>query len=211
MSGRGGRGGARGRGAGRGGFAGTLPTGLTFADIQQMSREGSALYPEMKPPVMTEASEKEKKIAQIQIEFTAGLQKSEYYVVESTKSTGKNTNIEINRRLPKLKPSDLHAPFFPAEMFEAYFNPKKKAKARRRSSQKKKLNLDAMLEDDENNDSEKDGSDNAGSQGEPDYDTQEEYDNDYADNYFDNGEGEDFDDLGDGHGRDDGGGGGDYE
>lgn len=36
----------------------------------------------------------------------------------------------------------------------------------------------------------------------------EEYDNDYAENYFDNGEGDDFDDLGGGGGGDDGGGGG---
>jgi DNA-directed RNA polymerase III subunit RPC7 len=37
----------------------------------------------------------------------------------------------------------------------------------------------------------------AGSQvAEEDYDVDEEYDNDYAENYFDNGEGDDFDDLG---------------
>lgn len=40
-----------------------------------------------------------------------------------------------------------------------------------------------------------------------DYDVDEEYDNDYAENYFDNGEGDDFEDLG-GGGGDDGGGGG---
>ena len=39
-----------------------------------------------------------------------------------------------------------------------------------------------------------------------DYDVEEEYDNDYAENYFDNGEGDDVDDLG-GGGGDDGGGG----
>ena len=38
-----------------------------------------------------------------------------------------------------------------------------------------------------------------------DYDVEEEYDNDYAENYFDNGEGDDVDDLG-GGGGDDGGG-----
>lgn len=46
--GRGGRGGGRGGiGGGRGGFgAGNLPPmGLTFADIQSMSREATALYP----------------------------------------------------------------------------------------------------------------------------------------------------------------------
>ena len=36
----------------------------------------------------------------------------------------------------------------------------------------------------------------------------EEYDNDYAENYFDNGEGDDFDGLGDGGGGDEGFGGG---
>ena len=34
----------------------------------------------------------------------------------------------------------------------------------------------------------------------------EEYDNDYAENYFDNGEGDDMDDLGGGGGEDAGGG-----
>lgn len=42
---------------------------------------------------------------------------------------------------------------------------------------------------------------------ESDYDVEEEYDNDYAENYFDNGEGDDLDDLGGGGGGDDGGGG----
>ncbi|GAW05165.1 hypothetical protein LENED_007005 [Lentinula edodes] len=112
---------------------------------------------------------------------------------------------------PALKRSDLHAPFFPSEIFEAYFNPKKKSKARKQAGQKRKLNLDEMLDDDETNESAQEGSDAGGSQGEPDYDTEEEYDNDYADNYFDNGEGENFDDLGDGGGGDDGGIGGDYD
>lgn len=44
-----GRGGGRGgRGGGRGGFGGAAtlpPMGLTFADIQNMSREATALYP----------------------------------------------------------------------------------------------------------------------------------------------------------------------
>lgn len=42
--------------------------------------------------------------------------------------------------------------------------------------------------------------------GEEDYDVDEEYDNDYAENYFDNGEGED-DDLAGAGGGDEGGGG----
>ena len=48
----------------------------------------------------------------------------------------------------------------------------------------------------------------AGSQlAEEDYDVDEEYDNDYAENYFDNGENDDNDDLGGGGGADEGGGG----
>jgi DNA-directed RNA polymerase III subunit RPC7 len=47
----------------------------------------------------------------------------------------------------------------------------------------------------------------AGSQvAEEDYDVDEEYDNDYAENYFDNGEADDFDDLGGGGGDPSGGG-----
>lgn len=41
---------------------------------------------------------------------------------------------------------------------------------------------------------------------ESDYDVDEEYDNDYAENYFDNGEGDDMDDLGGGAGGEEGGG-----
>lgn len=52
--------------------------------------------------------------------------------------------------------------------------------------------------------SEEEGSDNGSQPEEEDYDVDEEFDNDYAENYFDNGEGDDMDDLGDG-----GGGGGD--
>ena len=85
----------------------------------------------------------------------------------------------------------------------------------------KKLNLDDMIdENDEVNSflgnptrslltanqvkSEEEGSDNGSQPEEEDYDVDEEFDNDYAENYFDNGEGDDMDDLGDG-----GGGGGD--
>lgn len=48
----------------------------------------------------------------------------------------------------------------------------------------------------------------AGSQAaEEDYDVEEEYDNDYADDYFDNGEGDDLEDLGGGGAGDPSGGG----
>ena len=48
MSRGGGRGGRGWRGGGRGGFGGASnlpPMGLTFTDIQNLSREASALYP----------------------------------------------------------------------------------------------------------------------------------------------------------------------
>jgi hypothetical protein len=48
MSRGGGRGGRGWRGGGRGGFSGASnlpPMGLSFADIQNLSREASALYP----------------------------------------------------------------------------------------------------------------------------------------------------------------------
>lgn len=48
MSRGGGRGGRGGRGGGRGGFGGASnlpPMGLTFADLQNLSREATALYP----------------------------------------------------------------------------------------------------------------------------------------------------------------------
>ena len=50
------------------------------------------------------------------------------------------------------------------------------------------------------NKSEEERTDNGSQLEEEDYDVDEEFDNDYAENYFDNGEGDDMDDLGDGGG-----------
>ncbi|KIL61051.1 hypothetical protein M378DRAFT_167398 [Amanita muscaria Koide BX008] len=98
-SGRGGRGSGR-----RGGFGGSsnpLPMGLTFSDIQNMSREATALYPvcdrpsapassyPRRLPVFTQPSEEEKQVAQLQLGFANRLKSSPYYIVEKTKSTGK--------------------------------------------------------------------------------------------------------------------------
>ncbi|ESK86394.1 hypothetical protein Moror_4987 [Moniliophthora roreri MCA 2997] len=216
MSGRG-RGGGRGGRGGRGGFGGSSnlpPMGLTFADIQAMSREQTALYPPMRPPVLTEYSEREKRITQLQIGFTHRLRKSPYYVVEPTKSNELPRYSDKYRpsvaAQPRLKKQDLHAPFFPTEIFEGYFNPKKTLKARKAIIQKKRLEIDNMMdEDEEQTKSDEEGS--GDSQGAvSDYDAEEEYDNDYAFNYFDNGEGDDMDNLGDGGGGDEGGG-GDYD
>ncbi|KAJ3500147.1 hypothetical protein NLJ89_g9921 [Agrocybe chaxingu] len=190
--------------------------GLTFADLQNLSREATALYPPRELPIFTEPTHEEKRIAELQLAYAARMRKSEYYVTEKPKTT------ELERYSDKYRPSvaarpelqrdRLHQPFFPAEVFDGYFYPKRrKKKISRRSTGKPKLNLDALgdeVDEGEKSDGERS---EAGSQEAPDYDVDEEYDNDYAENYFDNGEGDDMDDLGDGRGGDDGGGGGDYD
>ncbi|EIW54986.1 uncharacterized protein TRAVEDRAFT_51114 [Trametes versicolor FP-101664 SS1] len=188
--------------------------GLTFADIQSLSREESALYPPLEPlPLLTEYNEEEKRIAELQIGFATRLRNSAYYIVENTKTTELPRYSDKYRpspaSQPTLKRKDLHQPFFPQEIFEEYFNPKK-----RKISQKKvagkRVNLDEMVEDGEEQEKSGDERSDAGSQAiDEDYDVDEEYDNDYAENYFDNGEADDGDDLG--GGGDEGGGGYDYD
>ena len=123
---------------------------------------------------------------------------------------------------PSLKRSDLHAPFFPAEIFEDYFNPKRKKKCElelveivniclmktaTKKVAKNRINLDEVTRDDEAEKSGEERQSDAGSEKpQSDYDVEEEYDNDYAENYFDNGEGDDLDNLGDTGIGDDGGG-----
>ncbi|KAL4079427.1 DNA-directed RNA polymerase III, subunit Rpc31 [Scleroderma citrinum] len=210
--GRGGRGGFRGSGSGFG--AGALPPmGLTFTDIQAMSREADSLYPPIDPlPVLLDYSEEEKRICQLQNDFTVRLRKSPYYVVESIKSNELERYSDKYRRSPAsqptLKRSDLHAPFFPQEIFHSYFNPKKKRKIQNKAKSTH-LNLDNLVDDVDEQEKSGDEGSNAGSQQvDSDYDVDEEYDNDYADNYFDNGEGDDLDDMVGGGGGEDGGGGG---
>ncbi|KAH8103036.1 DNA-directed RNA polymerase III, subunit Rpc31 [Cristinia sonorae] len=184
--------------------------GLTFADIQNMSREATELYPALEPlPLLTEYSEEERQIAQLQLGFSTRLRKSAYYLVEPTKSTELPRYSDKYRpslaAQPTLKRKDLHQPFFPQEIFEGYFNPKKR-KAAEKKDVKKKINLDDMADDqDDNEKSDEEGSQAGSAVAESDYDNEED-DNDYAANYFDNGEGDDNDDLGDGGGGGDGGG-----
>ncbi|ETW78090.1 hypothetical protein HETIRDRAFT_325316 [Heterobasidion irregulare TC 32-1] len=214
--GRGGRGGGRGGfgGGGRGGFgAGNLPPmGLTFADIQSMSREQSALYPAVEVlPVLTEYSDAEKAICERQIGFAIRLKTSRYYITEHTKSTELERYSDKYRpstgTRPTLKRKELHQPFFPQDVFEGYFNPKKRRKGIEKKSSSKRVNLDDLGDDlDDPDKSDADRSDVGSQAAEEDYDVDEEYDNDYAENYFDNGEGDDMDDLGGGGGGDEGGG-----
>ncbi|KAI0762506.1 DNA-directed RNA polymerase III, subunit Rpc31 [Fomes fomentarius] len=180
-----------------------------------MSREESELYPPLEPlPLLIEYSEEEKRIAELQVGFTTRLRKSAYYIVETTKSTELSRYSDKYRpspaSQPTLKRKDLHKPFFPQEVFEDHFNPKRRKAAKKRDVAKR-VNLDEVVEDAE--EQEKSGSERseAGSQqAEEDYDVDEEYDNDYAENYFDNGEGDDNEDLG-GAGGDEGGGGPEYD
>ncbi|KAK7681411.1 hypothetical protein QCA50_015503 [Cerrena zonata] len=189
--------------------------GLTFADIQNMSKEGTALYPEMEVPLLNEYTEDEKRIAELQLGFSARLRKSAYYITELTKSNELPRYSDKYRpspaSQPTLKRKDLHQPFFPQEIFEGYFNPKKR-KLAQKSGPKKRINLDD-LEDDgaDKEDGEEDRSEIGSQADEEDYDAEEDYgDNDYAENYFDPGEDDDNDALGAG-GGDEGGGGYDYD
>jgi len=165
-------------------------------------------------PALTSYTENERRICELQDGFARRLKQSAYYIVEHTKSDELPRYSDKYRpspaTQPTLKKGDLHQPFFPPEIFQDYFNPKRKKKAVKKSS--KRAKLDALDGDDDGDDKSSDGASEVGSQGEAsDYDVDEEYDNDYAENYFDNGEGDDFDDLGGGGGGDDGGGGGDYD
>jgi DNA-directed RNA polymerase III subunit RPC7 len=98
--------------------------------------------------VLTEYSEEEKRICELQLGFAARLRKSAYYVTEAVRSTGRSyfvrahglfhCIIELERYAdkyrpaatsqPKLERRDLHQPFFPQEVFEAYFDSKKRRK-----------------------------------------------------------------------------------
>ncbi|KAF7965613.1 hypothetical protein HWV62_42635 [Athelia sp. TMB] len=171
-------------------------------------------------PVLAEYSSDEKRICELQMGFATRLRKSAYYVVETTKSAELPRYSDKYRPSPASQPSlkrkDLHQPFFPSDIFEGYFNPKKKrqgiwefssAQATKSKGKGNLMNLDEMQEDGDDAEKSSDERSDAGSQVvESDYDVDEEYDNDYAENYFDNGEGDDMDDLGGGGGGDDGGG-----
>ena len=100
-------------------------------------------------PLLTEYNEDEKRIAELQIGFATRLRQSAYYIIEQTKSTGKRLrsgnvdtpthqirSVDLPRYSDKYRPSpatqptlkrkDLHQPFFPQEIFEDYFNPKRR-------------------------------------------------------------------------------------
>ncbi|KAG5635241.1 hypothetical protein H0H81_011957 [Sphagnurus paluster] len=189
--------------------------GLSFADIQNLSREATAMYPPRSIPVFTEPTPQELRIAELQMGFASRLRKSQYYVVEKTKSTELPRYSDKYRpsvsAQPTLKRKDLNEAFFPPIIFESYFDPKKKRKpVDNKTLGKPRMNLDEMGDDDDAEKSGDDRSDIGSQAADSDYDVDEEYDNDYAEDYFDNGENDDMDDLGGGGGGDEGGG-GDYD
>ncbi|KZV92656.1 hypothetical protein EXIGLDRAFT_740282 [Exidia glandulosa HHB12029] len=210
---RGGRGGGRGgRGGGWGGRGGPgselLALGLTPADLAAISKEQAALYPARDSvPTLAATTSADDEIARLQVEYRERIRRSAYYIVEVQKSTelprySDKYRTEANR--PRLRKDDLNPAFFPPEVFDAYFNPKKRKRkslaAAAASKKKKGLNLDELKDGDDDADgSDADKGSDAGSQeGElEDYDEDSD-DNDYAENYFDNGEGDDVDDAGGG-------------
>lgn len=99
--------------------------------------------------MLTSISEEDRKICELQNGFAARLRTSPYYILESKKSDGTNpvtfsslalliTPPELPRYSDKYRPSlasqpllkrkDLHQPFFPSEIFDDYFNPKRRRK-----------------------------------------------------------------------------------
>lgn len=83
-------------------------------------------------PTLEDFSEQDKKICQYQLGFSARLRTSKYYVVEKVKTTELPRYSDKYKPLataqPTLRRADLHAPFFPPELLEAYLNPRKKTK-----------------------------------------------------------------------------------
>jgi len=167
-------------------------------------------------PVLTSYTDEERLICELQDGFAKRLKQSAYYVIERTKTDELLRYSDKYRpspaTQPTLKKGDLHQQFFPPEIFQDYFNPKRKKKGLAVKKSSKRTKLDTIEGDEDVDDKSSEAASEIGSQEEAsDYDVDEEYDNDYAENYFDNGEGDDFEDLGGGGGGDDGGGGGDFD
>ena len=100
-------------------------------------------------PTLALVTDEERRIVELQQGFVDRLRKSAYYLVETTKTDGMlssafhicpvlNLEQDLPRYSDKYRPSpasqpnlrrkDLHQPFFPQEIFEDYFTPKRKRK-----------------------------------------------------------------------------------
>jgi len=176
------------------------PMGLSFADIQSLSREPTALYPPIDPlPLLSSVTDVEKEIIALQDGVVARLRASPYYIVEPEKKaeqTRYSDKFLKSTMSAKLQAKGLNQAFFPPDLWDAYFNPKKhKAK---KAKERARLNLDNLEveEGKENDASEKASGASSDEEDQDDYDVEIEDENDYVDNYFNNGEGPDSGDDG---------------
>lgn len=82
--------------------------------------------------MFTEPEDNEHKIVDLQLGFVKRLHESPYYIVERTRSNELPRYSDKYRpsqgSQPMLKKKDLNAEFFPREVFEDYFNPRRKRK-----------------------------------------------------------------------------------
>jgi len=190
--------------------------GLSFADLATISKEPTALYPEMSSmPVLSTITDDERTAWKYQDDIAARLRRSAYYIVEETKSKepprySDKYRIAANTN-PTLKESDLYKIFFPSQIWDAYFHPKTRKKGSGSGKGKGKLAInfdelesaEARAPGSPTSSQGKGSGDEEGEQAE----YEDEEDDDYNDNYFDNGEGADDDDVGGGGDE----GGGDYD
>ena len=138
--------------------------GLSFSELQNLSREQTALYPPRTLPIFSEPSPDERRIASLQLGFAKRLAKSKYLVMDSRLNGRGKDHLErysdkylpLLTSRPTLKRKDLHAPFFPNEIFEDYFSPAGLNKKRRITGdggkgkgKKGTINLDALDEGNE--------------------------------------------------------------
>ncbi|KDN46012.1 hypothetical protein RSAG8_04519, partial [Rhizoctonia solani AG-8 WAC10335] len=149
-------------------------------------------------PLLSSITDEERDIIALQDGVAVRLRASPYYIVEPQKkedSTRYSDKFLKSTAPIKLQAKDLNPAFFPPDLWDAYFNPKKR-KAKK-AKERARLNLDNLEANEEDEEGSEKGS-GAGSDEEDqvDYDDENEDENDYADNYFDNGEDEDHGDDG---------------
>jgi len=158
-------------------------------------------------PNMTPLGETESKAVAYQVELIDRLRASKYWVAEEeTKKTNEIErwfdHIRQKEKLEKqaLKAEDFNPEFFPATLWDGYFNPAKKPTVVEfKKKRKKKLDIDALtLEDKDGEAANEDDVDGDEEEQQEDYDVEDlEGDDDYEANYFDNGEADDDDDMND--------------
>ncbi|GAA97400.1 hypothetical protein E5Q_04078 [Mixia osmundae IAM 14324] len=212
--------GSRGRGRGRGGrgnatafqSGSTLMGGQSYQDVIDFSSQpmlsSLAAYPPMHYPQLREPTEREEKLVAIHEEQLEIMQQSRWYIRRPDANLKEgDAALDTYRALPSITDPEtkamLNPAFFPAELWDALYE--KKPKARMPTQQKRaKLDLDAALAEDELGADEEEAAEEpqAVSDEDEDPDALEEPD-DYDNNYFQTGE--DDDDGGDDDGGYEGG------